>query len=67
MLTTLLLALTHSGTTATSAIVGLLPSLLGNFLIAIILLPVVRRMLRTHRLRPPRPIARDLLAEARRG
>lgn len=62
-----LLALTHSGTAAASAVTGFLPSLLGDFLLALVLLPLVRRMLRTERLRPPRPLARDLLVEARRG
>lgn len=70
LLATGLLALTHSGTTAGTAFTGFLPSLLGDFLLALLLLPLVRRMLRTERLRPPRPVARDLLVEAleaRRG
>jgi rod shape-determining protein MreD len=67
VLATALLALTHSGTTVGSAITGLLPCLFGDFLLALLLLPLVRRMLGTDRLRPPRPVARDLLVEARRG
>jgi rod shape-determining protein MreD len=67
LLATVLLALGGSGTTAGSVLASLLPCLLADFLLALVLLPVVRRLLRTDRLRPPRPIARDLLAEARRG
>jgi rod shape-determining protein MreD len=67
VLGTWLLALTSSGATAGAAITNLLPCLLGDFLLAVLLLPLVRRMLRSQRLSPPRPVARDLLVEARRG
>src|SRR5579875_1043228 len=67
LLGTGLLALTHAGTTAGAALADLVPCAVGDLLIAVVLLPVVRRMLSTDRLRPPRPIARDLLVEARRG
>jgi rod shape-determining protein MreD len=67
LLATLLLTLTHAGTTAGATLADLLPCALGDLLIALVLLPVVRRMLGSQRLQPPRPIARDLLVEARRG
>ncbi|HET6876831.1 MAG TPA: hypothetical protein VFH38_04830 [Jatrophihabitans sp.] len=63
---TALLALVH-GATIGSAIRGALPCLLGDLLLAFGIVPLVRRMLRSDRLRPPRPVGLPVAAGGHRG
>jgi rod shape-determining protein MreD len=64
---TVLLTVVHAGTQLGGAVTAFLPSLLGDVVLALLVVPVVRRMLRSHRLRRPHPVARELVAAARHG
>lgn len=66
-LTTLVLTVLHSGAGARAAVTSIPACLLGDLVIALVLVPLVRRMLRSARLRAPRPIPRELLTAGRHG
>ena len=57
----------HTGSQLGGVVTAVLPTLLGDAVLALLLLPLVRRMLRSHRLRRPHPVTQDLLVAARRG
>jgi cell shape-determining protein MreD len=65
--TSLVLTVMHDGPGARAAVTAAPACALGDLAIALVLVPLVRRMLRTDRLRPPRPVARELLTADRRG
>lgn len=60
------LALVHGGTVGT-VLRSALPCLLGDLALAFGIVPLVRRMLRSDRLRPPRPVGLLPTAEGRHG
>lgn len=64
---TVLLTVVHAGSQVGGAVTAFLPSLLGDLVLALLVVPVARRMLRSHRLRRPQPVARELLGAGRRG
>jgi len=66
-LATLLLAVVHGGALATDAVVYLLPTVLGDTLLALGVLAVVRRMLRTDSLRAPHAGYTELVVAGGRG
>jgi rod shape-determining protein MreD len=64
---TLLLALVRSRASAADAIAYTLPAMLGDALLALVVLAIVRRMLRADSLRAPHPVYTELAVGARRG
>lgn len=66
-LATIVLAVTHSGAHATDAIVQVVPTAVGDALLAFAALALVRRMLRTDSLRAPHPVYTEFVVAGRRG
>lgn len=64
---TLLLAVVHSHAAAVDAITYTLPAMLGDALLALVVLSLVRRMLRADSLRAPHPVFTELALGTRRG
>jgi len=64
---TIVLAVTHSGTKATDAVVYAVPTAIGDALLAFAVLALVRRMLRTESLRAPHSVYTELVVAGRRG
>jgi hypothetical protein len=64
---TVVLAVTRSGANAADAVVYLLPTALGDALLAFAVLALVRRMLRTESLRAPHPVYTEIVVAGRRG
>ena len=62
-----LLALVRTGASVTDAFVFLVPTVLGDAVLAAFVLAAARRMLRTDSLRAPHPVYTELAAGARRG
>jgi rod shape-determining protein MreD len=64
---TIVLAVTRSGADASDAVLHVVPTAVGDTLLAFVVLALVRRMLRTDSLRAPHPIHPDVIVAARRG
>jgi rod shape-determining protein MreD len=64
---TVVLAVTRSGANASDALVHLLPTALGDALLAFAVLALARRMLRTESLRAPHPVYTEIVVAGRRG
>lgn len=64
---TIALAVTHSGADALDSAVNFVPAAVGDALLAVAVLALVRRMLRTESLRAPHPIHREVVLAGRRG
>ena len=64
---TIVLAVTHSGVRAQDAIMLAAPTALGDAVLALAVLALVRRMLRTESLRALPPIQREIVVAGRRG
>lgn len=64
---TVLLAVTNRGGTALDAVTGFVPVLLVGAVLALVVLPLVRRMLHTEYLRAPHPVYTELTLEPARG
>ena len=64
---TLLLVLVRSGGSATDAAVYLVPAIGGDVVLALGLVALVRRMLRSETLRAPHPVFTELAVGTRRG
>lgn len=64
---TLLLVITNQGATALDAVTGFVPVAVVSTLLALALLPLVGRMLRTEYLRAPHPVYTELVLEPHRG
>ncbi|MBN9618457.1 MAG: rod shape-determining protein MreD [Actinobacteria bacterium] len=64
---TVLLVVVHNGATLRSAALYTGPALLGDVVLALGLVPLVRRMLRTDSLRAPQPVYTELALGPRRG
>lgn len=63
----LLLALVHSSGSAHDAVVYTVPAIVGDILLALVVVAVVRRMLATDALRAPHPVYTELALGPRRG
>jgi cell shape-determining protein MreD len=64
---TIVLAVTHSGATALDAVTYLIPTVLGDILLAFFVLALVRRMLRSESLRAQHPVYTEHVVAGRRG
>jgi rod shape-determining protein MreD len=64
---TVVLAVTHSGADAVQAITHLVPTAIGDALLALAVLALVRRMLHTESLRAPHPVFTEIVVAGRRG
>jgi rod shape-determining protein MreD len=64
---TVLLVVTHSGATALDAIEYAIPTAVGDALLAIGVLALARRMLRSESLRAPHPVYTELVVAGRHG
>jgi hypothetical protein len=61
------LVVTHSGATALGALEYVLPTAVGDGLLALGVLAVTRRMLRSESLRAPHPVYTELVVTGRHG
>jgi rod shape-determining protein MreD len=62
----LVLVLLNSGGTATDALIGFVPAVVGDLVLAFPVIALVRRMLDSDRLRRPAPVYTELLVGTRR-
>jgi cell shape-determining protein MreD len=62
-----LLVVVHEGGTLRSVLAAALPTLIGDVVLALPAVALVRRMLRTESLRAPRPVLTELAVGGRRG
>lgn len=64
---TVLLTAVHDGATLADVVRYALPAALGDVALALAVVPLVRALLRTHTLRAPHPVTRELAVSARHG